>query len=238
MSTTFNRMISRVERLVNAQRTFLSDTSHELRRPLTILRTDLDVLRDPGFPDSERGAVVREMQDVAESMSTLILELHRLARQDEELVRLEPTDLSALCAVRANVAGQLHPGHSFQCTIEPGIWVDGDSERLSRAIDNLLQNAALYTPEATQIEVELTKNGNEAVLLISDNGPGMNEEDLLHAFDRFYRGAESRRARPDGLGLGLAIVKQAMDRHDGCVSIQSKSGTGTCVTLRLPLIKD
>jgi two-component system sensor histidine kinase MprB len=237
MAVTFNRMIGRIERLVQGQRTFLSDTSHELRRPLTILRTNLDVLDDPRLDEHERAAVVIEMQDVAESMSRLLAELHQLARQDEEAVHLVPTDLTSLCQSRVKVITQSHPRHRYECSLEPDVWVQGDAARLSRAVENLLQNAALYTPEPGIIDVELVSRDDRAIVRVADNGPGMSREEVEHAFERFYRGPGSRRAKPDGLGLGLAIVKQTMDRHGGTVLIESEVGKGTSLTLQLPLLR-
>jgi two-component system OmpR family sensor kinase len=236
MSRTFNRMIDRVERLIEMQRSFLSDTSHELRRPLTILRTNLDVINDPALSSEEREVVRGEIGDVVDGMSALLAELLLLARQDEESLQLEPTDLTAVCTQAMKAVSLANPGHTYRCELEADIMVLADRERLYRAVANLLQNAAVYTEKPGEVTLTLRSERNEARLRVGDTGPGMAPDDVDHAFERFYRGVGARRARPDGLGLGLAIVKQVIDSHEATIDIQSTPGAGTQIEVRLPLL--
>jgi len=237
MSSTFNRMIERVEKMIQAQRSFLSDTSHELRRPLTVLRTNIDVINDPALSSEDRSSVQQEMSEVADSMSRLLSELLMLSRQEEELVQLQPVNLSAICASAVKAVSTAYPEHRYEPDLEPDVWTLGDHERLLRAVTNLLQNAAAYMERAGEIDLSLRAQNSHAVLRVTDTGPGMAPEDVEHAFDRFYRGAGARRARPDGLGLGLAIVKQVVDSHSGFITIESCIGQGTVVTVELPTLQ-
>ncbi len=238
MSRTFNRMIERVERMVQTQRSFLSDTSHELRRPLTILRTNIDVINDPALSLEERNAVQQEMSEVTDSMSHLLSELLMLARQDEESLQLQRVDLSEVCAGAVKSVSMAYPEHHYQCDLESAIEVLADRERLSRAVSNVVQNAAIYMDGPGEISLNLKANDHLATLRVSDSGPGMAPEDVQRAFERFYRGVGARRARPDGLGLGLAIVKQVIDSHDGTIEIESALGHGTRVIVQIPLLDD
>jgi len=235
LAETFNRMIARVERMVAGQRAFLSDTSHELRRPLTLLRTDLDVLGDPKLPIEERAVVEEEMKLAAESMSTLVTELLVLARSDEMNLRQEPVNLSDLCRAAVATARQTAPKHRFEAAIDSDLWVTGDEAALSRAVGNVVQNAAVYSEPGTQIEVSLASEDSEIRLHVVDHGPGMSADDVAHAFERFYRGGNGRNSRPEGLGLGLAIVKQIIEAHQGRIAIHSEAGRGTTVAIGLPL---
>jgi signal transduction histidine kinase len=233
MVRTFNRMIVRVERLVAAQRSFLSDTSHELRRPLTILRANIDIMNDPALDEAGRADVEREMRGAAESMSTLLSELLMLARSDERFVVAEQLDFSELCRTAVQHACQVFKQRAYEASIEPDVMLAGDAEGLTRLVDNLLQNATLYSGEDTAVSLFLS-GSHEVRLRVVDHGVGMSEEDIGHAFERFYRARSARRARPEGLGLGLAIVKQVVDAHHGSIVIDSEPGQGTTVTVTLP----
>lgn len=234
MVSTFNRMIERVERMVDTQRSFLSDTSHELRRPLTILRTDIDVINDPGLTDAERESIRREMSDVAESMSNLISQLLMLARQSEDIPQRQWTDLSSLCRSSLKSVAQSYPSHEYVCDVEEGLICAVDPEKMGRVVTNLLENAAAYTEPPGQISLRLLSMEGKASIQITDSGSGMTAEEIERAFERFYRGRDARRARPDGLGLGLAMVKQIVESHQGSVAISSRPGKGTEVTVQLP----
>ena len=231
---TFNRMIDRVERLIATQRSFLSDTSHELRRPLTIIRTNIEVINDPALSEEERSTVEREMREAGESMTTLLRELLVLARSDEQPSRFEPVDLSELCYGALRHAGETWRSRCFEAAITDGVEVYGDSQALSRLLDNLLQNAVSYSDESTTVRLSLESDRHDARLEVRDQGRGMSPEEVEHAFDRFYRSAAARRKQPDGLGLGLAIVKQTVDAHGGTIKIESRPGEGTSVIVTLP----
>jgi len=237
LTATFNAMIDRVDKMIQAQRAFLADSSHEMRRPLTILRTNIDVINDPRLTEAERRAIEEEMREEAEAMSRLISELLLLSREGRPAVAAREVDLSALAERVWEAARTAHPRHLFLKEIEPGIVLEGDSDHLERALANLLQNAALYTPGQGRISLKVRRENTNAVLDVADTGIGMSAEDAEHAFDRFYRGAGAHAIRTDGFGLGLAIVKLVVDAHGGSVSVSSRLGQGTTFTVSLPLAK-
>jgi two-component system OmpR family sensor kinase len=235
LTDTFNRMIERVEKMMLAQRAFLADSSHELRRPLTLLRTNIDVINDPGLTDAGRLQVESEMRAEAESMSRLVADLFLLSREGQIALALKPVDLRQPCQRAVDQARLAFPAHQFICDLEEGAWVKADEERITQVIANLLQNAAAYTPDHGIILLSLKHLGSMVEIEVTDYGAGMTEADVLHAFDRFYRGSSAREQHTDGFGLGLAIVKHVVEAHDGSVLLASRLGEGTRVTVRLPV---
>jgi signal transduction histidine kinase len=236
MAATFNRMIERVEDMIQSQRHFLSDTSHELRRPLTILRTDIEVLSEPGLTPEDVASVQEEMRIAATSMSSLLTELLILARQDEDRLELEPVEITELCRSSCQRIAREHPRHSYELHLPRTVWVIEDRQRLERMVSNVLHNAATYTEGSGVIACSVTTQHDRAAIVVKDNGPGMTSAELAHIFDRFYRGSEGRRLRPEGTGLGLPIVRQVASSHGGAVSVASRPGRGTSVTIDLPII--
>jgi two-component system sensor histidine kinase MprB len=162
-----------------------------------------------------------------EELTTLIGDLVELGR-DEALTHIvEPLDLAevvdrALVRVRRRA-----PGIEFAVDTDPW-WVTGESAALERAVTNLLDNAAKWSPPGGTVTTRLAGG----VLTVCDQGPGISEEDMPQVFDRFYRSAESR-SMP-GSGLGLSIVRQIAERHAGTIAASRAAGGGACLTLRLP----
>jgi signal transduction histidine kinase len=238
MTATFNRMIERVDEMIRSQRHFLSDTSHELRRPLTVLRTDIEVLNHPGLSPEDLASVQEEMRIAAANMSSLLTELLILARQDEDRLELEPVELTDLCrSVFQRIASE-HPRHFYELHLPPTVWVNGDRQRMERMVANVLHNAATYTEGPGVIAFSVTVQYDRVSIAVKDSGPGMAAAELDHIFERFYRGGEGRRLRPEGTGLGLPIVQQVANSHDGSVLVTSRPGHGTTVTIDLPVIPE
>jgi signal transduction histidine kinase len=235
LAATFNRMIGRVEKMMQAQRAFLADSSHELRRPLTVLRTNIDVMNDPALSETDRRLIEVEMRAEAESMSRLVANLVLLSRDGELAFDFKPVCLSELCERAVAAMRTAHPRQQFLTGIVPGIWASADAERLEQALANLLQNAAEYSPADGVVRLQVTADDGWADLEVVDYGAGMTAADVEHAFDRFYRGASARERRTQGFGLGLAIVKHVVDAHRGLVRIVSRTGEGTTVSLTLPV---
>ena len=236
--STFNAMIERVERTLALQAAFLADSSHELRRPLTVLRTDIDVLRSNDLPSEEQRACLDEMAAEAEAMARLIADLLFLSREGEQAIEREPVDLSALCREQADRMGEQHPGHRLTVQVEEGLWVRGDQARLAQMVANLLENAFAYTPAGREVALFLARREGWAELKVSDSGIGIPPEELPHVFERFFRGRGARAMRPQGSGLGLAIVRHVAEVHGGQVGAESAPGWGATFTVRLPLLGD
>ncbi|HEY4094363.1 MAG TPA: HAMP domain-containing sensor histidine kinase [Baekduia sp.] len=213
-----------------AQRQLVADASHELRTPVTSVRTNAEMLRDATFvPDDERRLIAGEVVDQAEELTALIGDLIDLARGDVPDPAVEDVRLDALVYESVQRARRHAPALRFTLESEPCVVV-GAPERLARAINNLLDNAAKHSPAGASVEIALA--GGE--LTVRDHGPGIDPEDLPHVFDRFHRGANAR-GRP-GSGLGLAIVRQVAEAHGGAVGLEPAPGGGTLARLRLPVV--
>jgi signal transduction histidine kinase len=234
LSVAFNALLARIEEMMTAQRAFFADSSHELRRPLTILRTNLDILGEPELSESERQEIQGIMREEAISMGRLLSQLLLLARDGTQPVSLTDVSLSEIVARSVAQAKQICADHKFKVEITRDIVVPGEAERLAQMVDNLLENAHLYSAAGDCIEVSLRGSPPQVILEIKDSGQGMTTTDLAHAFDRFYRSSEARAIRPEGFGLGLAIVKHVAESHGGQVALRSAPGMGTTCTVTLP----
>jgi two-component system, OmpR family, sensor histidine kinase MprB len=237
LATRFNAMIERLQgsraeldESVRAQRQLVADASHELRTPITSLRTNIEVLLAGGQLDEEdRRRLLTDVVEQSEELSGLIGDLIELARGDlplelDEDVRLDRVLEESLARARRN-----HPGLKFEASLTPVI-VEGVPERLGRAANNLLDNAAGHSPPGGVVEVTVDRNG----LRVRDHGSGIDEADLPYVFDRFYRGANSRGRQ--GTGLGLAIVRQVALQHGGEASAATAPDGGAIFTIALPIV--
>jgi two-component system, OmpR family, sensor histidine kinase MprB len=227
LASTFNTMLAALEESARAQRQLVSDASHELRTPLTSLRTNIEVLaRDVALPPGEREKLLRDVTEQLTEMTALIAELVELARGDRapdepEDVRLDLVAADAIERTRRN-----RPGVTFASDLEESL-IRGVPSAIERAVSNLLDNAAKWSPPGGEIEVSV--RGGEVV--VRDHGPGIADEDEPYVFDRFYR-APTARSLP-GSGLGLAIVRQVAEAHGGTVAIERPEDGGTRMRLRL-----
>jgi two-component system sensor histidine kinase MprB len=226
LATSFNTMLAALEESARAQRQLVADASHELRTPLTSLRTNIEVLAsDHTLPDEERERLLSDVVEQLEEMTTLIAELIELARAEQQAAQPEEVRLDVLTADVLERVRRNHPGVGFLPTLEE-TYVHGVPATIERAIGNLLDNAAKWSPVGGEVEVDVREGRVE----VRDHGPGIADEDLPYVFDRFYR-ARSARGLP-GSGLGLAIVRQVAESHGGEVVAEQAEGGGTRMVLR------
>ncbi len=231
---TFNAMIDRVDGTLAAQTEFLAESSHELRRPLTVLRTNLDILRDPGLPAADRAACLERMSVEARSMSALVGDLLLLTRDKTQSLQRLHVDISSLCSDEVSRFNLGTGQATIESQIEPGLVVIGDEERLRQMLKNLLENAVNYTPPSGEVRLNLSSDGDVVRLEVQDTGIGIAEGDLERVFDRFYRGDAARAMHGDGVGLGLAIVKYIVEGHGGTISAGRTPGGGATFSVVLP----
>ena len=227
LGTSFNTMLAALEDAIETQRRFVADASHELRTPLTSLQTNIEVLKQQERLDpASRQRLFDDLQREAHEMRDLIGGLLELARGDDS--RLEKTTFrfDELVENVVERARSRFPDLTFQASVEPTT-LTGSSDRLERAVWNLLENAGKWSVPGSSVEVTLT--GGE--LRVRDYGPGIAPEDREHIFDRFYRSAAAR-ALP-GSGLGLAIVREVAEAHGGTIEAGDAPGGGAILTLRL-----
>jgi two-component system sensor histidine kinase MprB len=227
LAGSFNAMLAALEDSNRAQRQLVADASHELRTPLTSLRTNIEVLAsDRALPAEERGRLLSDVVEQLGEMTTLIAELIELARAEEQTLQAEDVRLDLLAADAVERARRNRPGVTFTTRFEETV-VHGVPGTIERAISNLLDNAAKWSPPGASVEVEV----REDRVTVRDHGPGIADEDLPYVFDRFYR-ARSARGMP-GSGLGLAIVRQVAEAHGGGVVAERAEGGGTRIVLGL-----
>jgi two-component system sensor histidine kinase MprB len=237
MAQRFNTMLDTLEGSrralddsVHAQRQLVADASHELRTPVTALRTNIEVLlAGEELPDEDRRRLLEDVRTETEELGALITDVIELARGDEPPAEVEEVQLDALVAEAVHRASRRRPASMFAAELEPTV-VEGVPERLGRAVDNLLDNAAKYSPDGAPVEVGL----RAGVLTVRDHGPGIPAADRPHVFDRFYRGSAAR-GRP-GSGLGLAIVRQVAETHGGTIAVDEAAGGGARFELRQPAL--
>ena len=235
LARRFNTMLDRLEgsraaldQSMRAQRQLVADASHELRTPVTSLRTNIEVLLEGGELDPEdRRRLLADVVEQSEELTALVGDLIELARGDQpgpetEDVRLDWVAEESLARARRNA-----PNIRFEATLLPTL-IDGVPDRLGRAINNLLDNAARHSPPGGTVEVRVDPKG----VVVRDHGPGVVREDQPYVFDRFFRGRTSRGSQ--GSGLGLSIVKQVTEQHGGTVSVTNAPDGGAMFLLRLP----
>jgi two-component system sensor histidine kinase MprB len=226
LATRFNAMLAALEESVARQRRLVADASHELRTPLTAARTNVDLVREGKLPEEEVRRALDEASAELDSLTSLVADLVELARGEERKLRIEDVQLDDLVASAVDRARSRWPEATFVTSLSPA-HVRVDPVLVERAIGNLRDNAAKYSPSGTPIEVSV----RDGSVLVADHGPGIAEEDLPRVFDRFYRAAAAR-AKP-GAGLGLAIVREAAEAHGGTATAENGS-TGARFRLTLP----
>ncbi|HYI75891.1 MAG TPA: ATP-binding protein [Gaiellaceae bacterium] len=227
LAASFNTMLAALEESTRAQRQLVADASHELRTPLTSVRTNIEVLAgDRMLPPEDRARLLSDVVEQLGEMTTLISELIELARAEQMSVPPEDVRLDLLVAGAVERARRNRPEVVYTVDLEPAT-VPGVPATIERAVGNLLDNAAKWSPAGGEVEVAV----RDGQLTVRDHGPGIADEDLPYVFDRFYR-ARAARGMP-GSGLGLAIVRQVAESHGGDVVAEHAEGGGTRMVLTL-----
>ncbi|PZF80013.1 two-component sensor histidine kinase [Jiangella anatolica] len=231
LAHAFNAMLTALSEARLRQSRLVADAGHELRTPLTSMRTNLDLLAQSeargGMSQADRAQLIADTRAQAVELSTLVGDLVELSREDAPAASHERIDLADVVRDALSRVRRRAPGVAFSADLRS--WpVQGDATQLGRAATNLLDNAAKFSPPHGTVTVTL----RDGVLDVSDEGPGIADEDLPRVFDRFYRSSEARGL--PGSGLGLAIVKAAAERHGGSVEAGRAPSGGARLTMRLP----
>ena len=254
LATAINHMLDRLQGAMNQReqdvvslqesegrmRQFVADASHELRTPITATAAYAELF--------ERGAKDRP-DDLERAMTGIRSETSRMADLVEDLLLLAqldeqrpitrtPVDLAAVAFESVDAATAVAPDRPVRLRVDDVAVVIGDPSRLRQVLDNLLANVRTHTPPATPCSLTVRREGDEAVVIVADEGPGMNSGDAARAFDRFHRADTSRTRASGGSGLGLSIVAAIVAAHDGSVAMSSAPGAGTTVTIRIPIAED
>jgi two-component system sensor histidine kinase MprB len=237
LSRSFNAMLSALAASRAAQRALVEDAGHELRTPLTSLRTNIELLIEAervGRPIAaeDRARLMRDLGTQVVELTQLTNELIQLAAADAVPEPVEEVDLVEVVGTAVERARARAPQITFDTALETVV-VPGRPAELERTVLNLLDNAAKWSPAGGTVTVTLAAAGPAtAELTVADAGPGIDDDDLPHVFERFYRAAAAR-SMP-GSGLGLAIVAQTVTGHGGTVTAGRSSGGGALLRVRLP----
>jgi two-component system phosphate regulon sensor histidine kinase PhoR len=232
--------ITELRRVDQIRRDFVANVSHELRTPLTAIRGYVEALSDGDASAEDSSRFLEVIARHTQRMERLVKDLLRLARLDagQETVDLIACDTRNLAeTVIADVASAAEGrGQRVEVTIAPGAeTVHADPTKLHDALRNLVANAITYAPERTTIRIEAAPSTGRVTLAVSDDGPGIPDEDLSRVFERFYRVDKSRSRDPGGTGLGLAIVKHLIELHSGSVRAENRAEGGARFVLTLPI---
>ena len=242
---SLNGMLSRIEDSFSVRiasesklRRFVADASHELRTPLTAIRGFSELYRQGAVKgEADTKELVGRIENESIRMGALVEDLLLLARMDQsrEMVK-EPVNISSVINESVESARAAGPEHPITVNAGDDVYVIGDVNRIHQVVANLLANARVHTPAGTKINVVVAEESDAVTVTVSDNGPGLNEQDREKIFERFYRADKSRsRSGQEGSGLGLSIVDAVMRAHGGHVSVDSKVGEGTAFKLVFPL---
>jgi len=232
---SLNDLLRRLGRALETQRAFVADAAHELRTPLTAVRLQAQIA-GRAAQDSERREALDSLKLGVERANHLVQQLLTLAREEDQASRApnEPVRLDELA--REVVAEHAALAHSkdvdLGVTREETLTMRANPGSLRTVLSNLVDNAVRYTPRGGSVDLSLTRDGGDAVLEVSDSGPGIPAEERARVFDRFYRRSGDG---PEGSGLGLAIVKQVVERSGGSIALEDAPKGGLKVVLRLPL---
>lgn len=238
LAETINAMLARLESAFTRITRFTADASHELRTPITVIRTTAEVILERERSHAEINEMVGLILRESESTSTLIEQLLTLARADAETEQLqtEQLDLRSVIEELDAGSGTLAETRGVHWTIEipeQPVAVLGDRANLRRLFLILIENACRYTETGGSVWLRLSVQEDQAVIEVNDTGIGIPPAELTRVFDRFYRGSNARFFDAEGTGLGLPIARWIATAHGGTLTANSKLGSGTCMSVRL-----
>jgi signal transduction histidine kinase len=223
---------------------FVLTVSHELRTPVTVVKGFAEMLTAQKSSLTNRQFEAAEViSDSAGQLQNMINDLLDLARSDAGKLRIDPEPTSVR-QLTQRIGRQMRPvfeerKQRLTVAVEKGLpEVRADPARIGQVLINLLTNANKYSPEGSRIRMAAAKVGREVEFTVSDNGPGLDEEQIDHVFERFWRGQAGETQEVGGTGLGLAIAKSLVDLHGGAISASSRPGKGATFTFVLPIAKD
>lgn len=243
LGTALNHMLASLEGAFAAEaraneklKQFVADASHELRTPLAAIAGYTELYRKGALTDPEEAAhAVRRIEAESKRMKRLVDDLLLLARLDlAQTMERGPVEIRSIA--RDGVADSLaiDPAHPIKIIASDEVWIDGDGEKITQVIANLLANVRSHTHPDTGAEIDVRSENGSAVISVRDRGSGFPPETIGHVFDRFYRADPSRSRKSGGSGLGLAIVDAIARAHGGAVEASNDPEGGARITVRLP----
>lgn len=238
LGATFDQMAEAIQAERRFEQQLTADVAHELRTPLQAIQATVEAMQDGVLPtDEERLGLIHDETVRLGRLAGSILELSRL-ETGSAVFGLVPVDAAGpvRTAIESSRALMESTGHTLAESLEPGLIVRADADRLRQAVGNLLANAVRYTPEGGTVRVRVVRDGREAVIEVADSGIGVPEPDRARVFQRFWRADPARSRVSGGLGIGLAVVREITERHGGSVGVHTSDLGGAAFVIRLPLV--
>ncbi len=237
LARTFNQMFAHLERLFDAEQQFTADASHELRTPVSVIKSACEYAEKYGETPEEQRETLAMIHRQADKMADLIGQLLSITRLDQgtDAAQLQRLDLSGL--VQTVCREQPCPADRLRAEVEPGVTVQGDSALLTRLLQNLIDNAFKYGRPEGHVWVTLRREQGEVRLTVRDDGIGIPKDAQEKVWQRFYQVDPSRSGERGGAGLGLAMVRKIAQAHGGDMTLESIPDLGSTFTLHLPSIR-
>ncbi len=243
LARTFNRMLDRIQKFYDQQSQFVSDASHELRTPISVIQGYADLLHRWGKEDEKiLDESLTAIKEESENMKYLVEKLLFLARGDKNTQKVEKKDfyLNELIDDIIKETKMIDDVHQIIKLKNEIILINADPRLIKESLRIFIDNSIKYTPEGGSIKIESILNRNKAQILIEDTGVGISKEDLPNIFNRFYRVDKSRTKGAEGVsgtGLGLAIAKWIIEKHNGEIKVESQINVGTKVIINIPVYR-
>lgn len=241
LSDTLNEMLDRIESAFSRISEFTADASHELRTPVSLIRTEAEVALRRGRGEDEYRESLRHILLEAERTTGLIEQLLSLARADSgrEVVHMNRMDLRPMLqnVVEGWQSVATMRGLQFSADLQnTNVFVVADEPLLRRVLDILLDNAFKYTPSPGAVRLTVVNDEKNVIVAVQDSGVGIEQQEQAKIFDRFYRADKARSRNQGGAGLGLAIAQWVIAQHHGAITVESRLGEGSIFRMRLPKI--
>ena len=233
LGQSFDHMASKIESLIGSQKQLFRDISHEMRTPLTRQKIAIELAHDPANTASMLVKIEQQNQVIEDLIENLLTLMQLEDSQGHPMAAIDMTEIihSVIDAAELNLSAKgLQLLEKTAATLP--VW--GDSTLLTRALENLLINAVKYSPEQSAIHIEGKHTEENVIITISDEGPGIPEQELANILKAFYRADKSRHNTTGGFGLGLAITDKIVRQHGGSLAIENRAPSGLCVTIVLP----
>lgn len=239
LASAIDDMLYRVHKSYQSQIQFVSDASHELRTPISVIQGYANLLDRWGKNDEETmQESIDAIKSEAQSMKELVEQLLFLARGDNESIQFneEKIDICELMDEIIKEAQMIDSNHKFKLTFEEPAYISGDYQLMKQVLRILVDNSIKYTPDGGQIDLRIKKEDQLVHIIVQDSGIGIDPKDLPYTFERFYRSDESRARKTGGSGLGLSIAKWIIEQHQGDFEILSRVNIGTRITITFPQV--
>jgi len=237
LAAAINDMLNRINDSYQSQVRFVSDASHELRTPISVIQGYANLLDRWGKNDEKTmQESIDAIKSEAESMKELVEELLFLARGDNKTIQIHE-EIFDPCEVVDEIIREtqmIDKSHNFEINLDRPAYISGDKQLIKQALRILVDNSIKYTPNGNKIILKIIKKEDHIHIIVQDGGIGIDSEDLPHIFDRFYRSDESRARKTGGSGLGLSIAKWIIERHGAYFEILSRVDIGTRITIVFP----